>query len=372
MVMTAGLAVLGIVVFVVVFRVPDADRSPDESSPSTLAAPVSDDPAPEPDEPDPVVVVGSGEYVNRVLSGTEFTFFTATGLGVSVVTLGSGALVWQLGEENPHGFDVIEVGFRLDALAGAGDDRFVPVDLAVVENLTFVPDEFQVDANGIVPGLDGALGLFTSGFDGQPAPEMGGWDDLLGAAESGATVVIPGPPLHVAVVFTWAVGDGDPVAGLERYQRLVDAGAVPLSSTTALREQADEGPLVGAWTSAGVKRLPHPYEALFIVPDSGAVALPAFSAVLADSDVPEDGQRWLNHRLSSTVQRSMTFDQVLVGLNEEVPIPLVPVVPLGEDARPFTAFDPHTGDDYVVFDWKAVWESVEAINDALSAIVMEG
>lgn len=322
----------------------------------------------EPEEvPPSVTVVGSGQRVDQILQGSEFNFFSEIGVGVDVLPLPTPGLVWELTEDNRNRADVIEVGFRLDALSGTADDSLLPIDPAQIPSLGQVDEDFVLDAHGIVPFIDGAVGLVSAGAGGEVVSD---WADLLTAVERGATVVVPAPPSDLAVVFVWALGDGDPERGLERYAELVEGGARPVRATGDFVEVVSSGPAVGAWSSTGVIRAQRTVSDLeFLVPLSGAVALPGFAGILAETEQPEAAHRWLEFRLGTILQTAMTFGEVMRQFDQEPSAPPVPVIDLSRDARPATGFDPHAGDAYVVLDWAAVGASAADVTAALETIV---
>lgn len=357
---------------VIVFRVPSQDvaASPDvplaTSDPSPEEA-GTDDTGPDTSEDQPgLTVAASGQAVSQILEGNEFDFFNETGLGVDLLALPSQAVVWDLIDENRNDADVIEVGFRLEALAGDSDDRLLPIDGSLIPNMANVRDAFLLDANGIVPYIDGALGLFASEAG---VSAVTAWEELQDAVDAGVTVVVPAPPTDLSVVFVWTLGDGDPQLGIDRYAALIAGGARALRTTGDLVDVAAEGPVVGAWSSSGVKRAGRSTDLEFVVPTSGAVALPGFAGILADTDQPEMAHRWLNFRLKPSVQTSMTFSELPRQFNQDVPVAPIPVIDVERDARPLTGFDPHAGDAVVVLDWPEVAASANEIITGLESLI---
>lgn len=73
-------------------------------------------------------------------------------------------------------------------------------------------------------------------------------------------------------------------------------------------------------------------------------------------------------RLATELQTSMAFSQIFGRLGGTLPVPPIPVVPTGRDARSVTGFDPHSGDAYAVPDRPAIGEFLETMRDALAAI----
>jgi spermidine/putrescine-binding protein len=306
---------------VAVFRVPQNDLGTEEveTTDAPSVEPASEQQSVPEEAPAVVTVVGSGLRVEQILRGTEFGFFSETGLGVNVLDLASPGLVWELTNDNRNRADVIEVGFRLDALSGSGDDSLLPIDPAQIPSLAPVDEDFLLEARGIVPFIDGAVGLVSSGAG---ADELSDWADLQTAVDRGATVVVPAPPSDLAVVFVWALGDGDPERGVERYAELIDGGALAVRTTSDFIEVAGSGPVVGAWSSSGVVRAQRTVSDIeFLVPSSGAVALPGFAGILAETEQPEAAHRWLNFRLETILQTAMTFGEVTRQFDRDPPIP---------------------------------------------------
>lgn len=356
---------------VIVFRVPSQDVAAAPEPPVATSAPSAegtgtDDTGPDTSVNEPVLTVaGSGQAVSQILGGSEFHFFSETGFGSDVLTLPSQAVVWDLVDENRNNVDVIEVGFRLEALSGGADDRLLPIDTSLIPNLASVSDAFVLDANGVVPYIDGALGLLASEAG---VSEVTAWEGLQAAVDSGVTVVVPAPPTDLSVVFVWALGDGDPQLGLDRYGALIASGARALRTTGDLVDAAGEGPIVGAWSSSGVSRAGRSSDIEFVVPESGAVALPGFAGILADTDQPESAHGWLNFRLGPILQTSMTFTELLRQANQDIQVPPIPVIDVDNDARPLTGFDPHAGDAFVVLDWSALAASKQEIVTELESL----
>lgn len=350
---------------VAILRVPDEFPPPEASETTTTRAQNAegpDDPAPEPDPP--LRVFGSGLIVDQVLAGVEFGFSQQSERGVDVTALPSAAVVWALTEENRNRADVIEVGFRLDAVTGVADQEFAPLDSAAISALSAVPADFILDVNGLAPFIDAGLGLARTA----DAPPVDDWDDVAAALADGATVVLPSLTSDLAVVSAWVLGDGDPELGVERYAALIEAGAYPVRSTLELTELAGEGRLVAVWSSAGVTSAARTTDLEFVVPQSGAVILPGFTAVLAESELADVAHGWFDVRLDTHLQTSMTFSQISGRLGEALPVPPIPIVPTGRDTRSVTGFDPHSGDAYAVLDWRAIGESLETMRDSLAAI----
>ena len=74
--------------------------------------------------PPSITVAAAGRYGTEVLQGLEFAFFDLTGEAVDVVGLTSEFDVWKLAADtNRIDADVIEVGFRTDALSAVGELR---------------------------------------------------------------------------------------------------------------------------------------------------------------------------------------------------------------------------------------------------------
>ena len=360
------------VLAVAVFRVPQTGAGAEEAveAPGVSSAGTEAEPEVEPeDAPVALTVVGSGLRVERILQGTEFGFFSETGVGVNILDLASPGLVWELTNDNRNGADIIEVGFRLDALSGSGDDSLLPIDPAQIPNLAQVDQDLLLDAHGIVPYIDGAVGLFLSGPNDQ---QVSDWVDLQAAVDRGATVVVPAPPTDLAVVFVWALGSGDPELGLERYTDLIAGGAHAVGTTSDLVDIIASGPVVGAWSSAGVVRAQRTVSDIeFLVPTSGVVALPGFAGILAETEHPEEAHRWLDFRLDTTLQSAMTFEEVTRQLDRDPPVPPLPVIDLERDARAIVGFDLHDGDAFVVMNWSAVGASASDVTAALEEIVGE-
>ena len=355
---------------VAMLRVPPVDDETKAAVETTLASSPESQSESEsaPEQAPPVLtVVGSGLWVEQILSGTEFGFFSETGFGLNVLDLASSGVVWELTRENRNRADIIEVGFRLDALSGSGDDSLLQIDSGQIPSLALVDEEFRLEAHGIVPFIDGAVGLVSSGVGDD---EVSDWADLQTALDSGTTVVVPAPPSDLAVVFVWVLGDGDPEVGLDRYADLIAGGAVAVRTTSDFVEVAGSGPVVGAWSSSGVVRAQRTVVDMeFVVPTSGAVALPGFAGILADTEHPEAAHRWLEIRLDTHLQTAMTFGDVRHQFGEAPPVPPLPVIDVQRDARVFTGFDPHAGDAFRVLDWAAVGESAAEVTAALEEIV---
>lgn len=360
----AVMAAIAIAV-VAVLRVPDEAPLFDAvGSTTTLAESESSSDAQPTEEVALLRVFGTGQVVDQVLAGIEFHFSQQGSVGVDVTALPSAAVVWALTEENRNRADVVEVGFRLDAVTGAADQEFAPFDPSAVPALSAVPADFVLDANGLVPFIDAGLGLARTA----DAPAVDDWDDVAAALADGATVVLPSLTSDLAVVFAWVLGDGDPELGVERYASLIEAGAHPVRSTSELTELAGEGGLVAVWSSAGVTWAARTTDLEFVVPRSGAVILPGFTAVLAESELADVAHDWFDLRLGTELQTSMTFSQIFGRFGEPLPIPPIPVVPTGRDTRSVTGFDPHSGDAYAVLDWRAIGESLETMRGSLAAI----
>ena len=367
----ALVGVLAAIAFsVAMFRVPSDDGGTEGAVETTLASsaePASVEGSEPEQEPVVLTVVGTGLRVEQILQGMEFGFVSETGVGVNVLDLASPGLVWELTSDNRNQADVIEVGFRLDALSGAGDDSLRTIDPAQIPSLAQVDERFRLEAHGIVPFIDGALGLVSTGAGGE---ELSDWADLQSAVDGGRTVVIPAPPTDLAVVFVWVIGDGDPDRGLERYADLIGGGAQAVRTTDEFVDLVASGPVVGAWSSTGAIRAQRTVSDIeFLVPDSGAVVLPGFTGILAEAEHPEDAHRWLEFRLQSAVQTAMTFDEVSRQFDRNPPVPPVPVIDVQRDARVVTGFDPHAGDAFVVMDWVAVGQSAPEVTAALESIV---
>jgi hypothetical protein len=275
--------------------------------------------------------------------------------------------VWRLTEKIAPEFEIVELGFRLDAVSGQFDDRFAPIDRSLLPNLGAVPERFDLDVHGIVPGVDGGVGMFA---DARSSFSPLDWLDLVEAARSDVTVAVPGPPLSISVVFVWALGIGDPDVGLDRYQELIDAGAIPVTTTGQLRTLLEAGPAVGAWSSSGIidiSRSPDTTIAL-ITPTSGLVPLPAFSGILATSSDPVAAHRWLNFRLGQETQDVMTFRELIGTREASPPGPWGPVVDTGQDPSPLIGFDPLQA-PIVELDWAEVAATVDEITAAHTANV---
>lgn len=353
---------------VIAFRVPSEDVAASPEVPLATAStegPGTEDTGPDPTADQPVLtVVGSGQAVSQILEGNEFNFFSETGFGVNVLALPSQSVVWDLVDENRNNADVIELGFRLEALSGAADDDLLPIDTSLIPNLSGVSDSFLLDANGVVPYIDSALGLFAS----ETVSAVTTWEGLRDAVDAGVSVVVPAPPTDLSVVFVWTLGDGDSQLGLDRYAALIAGGARALRTTGELVDAAAEGPIVGAWSSSGVKRAARTSDIEFVVPESGAVALPGFAGILADTEQPASAHEWLDFRLGPILQTSMTFTELMRQFDQDPPIPPIPVIDVDDDARPLTGFDPHAGDAFVVFDWPAVAAAAEEIVTDLQSL----
>lgn len=353
------------IVAVAILRLPEEASVPEALETTTTLAQSAegpDNPATEPAPP--LRVFGAGPIVDQVLAGIEFGFYQQTERGVDVTALPSLAVVWALTEENRNRADVIEVGFRLDAVTGVADQEFAPLDSSAISALSAVPSDFILDVNGLAPFIDAGLGLARTA----DAPAVDDWDDVAAALADGATVVLPSPTSDLAVVFAWVLGDGDPELGVERYASLIEAGARPVRSTSELTELAGEGGLVAVWSSAGVTRVARTTDLEFVVPQSGAVILPGFTAVLAESELGDVAHDWFDMRLDTHLQTSMTFSQISGRLGDAPPVPPIPIVPTGQDTRSVTGFDPHSGDAYVTIDWRQLGESLEMMRAALGAL----
>lgn len=365
----AGVALAAVWILVVVVSRPS--RSPIDRPPAAVATTLD---APGGGDTDgvvtievPVVAVGaSGAVAEDVLPGVAFGFFDEQRL-VDLRILPSEREVWDAVFDDGTELDVVEIGFRLDAAGGLADDRLLPIDTSVV------PVELQhpaaaLDANVVAVGIDSALGLFSiPGAVERPED----WPDLLGLARAGEGVLIPGPPLDIAVVFVHALGGGDPAAGLDFYRSLVEAGAMPISNSTMFEEAIDAGVVAGAWTNWAVVRLDRsiPYDADFAVPSSGAVALPALAGVVVTSDVPEVSMQWLGERMRPDAQLEMLVRDVFVPTGESFVTRLTPSVDVGRPVGALTGFDLFSGQPFLELDWRTVAESADDIRSALSQIV---
>lgn len=318
----------------------------------------------------PIVnVVGSGRYTDEVLAALTIRFMSSHDIEETdaiVEALATEGDVWRLTESETTSVDVIEIGFSLDAISGAFDERFLPLDRSMLPNLDAVPDRYVHEVNGLVPGVDGAVVMFA---DGQSSYKPIDWIDLVDAAESGVSVAVPGPPLTISVVFVFALGSGDPGVGLERYRRIVDAGGRAVTTTAQLREVMDSAVTVGAWSSSGVVALSREGPtAAIIAPSSGLVPLPAFSGILATADDPVAAHRWLNYRLAAETQSVMTFRPLLRSQNEATPVPWGPVVDVGEDPSSLVGFDPLRS-PVLELDWAALRATADQITTELQTIV---
>lgn len=367
-----GVAVVGVwVAMVVLGRPPSEVTEPDiVGSPGPTSAEGGDPESAPTDEEiaqaPGVIVAGSGPYVADILQGYSFDFYTDTGYGIQFEVLGSTSEVWRLHDDPDSDVDVVEIGFRLEALAGEADEHFLPIDPSVVPTLHQVPEWLRIDANGIVPGIEGALGLIHVPGEGE-APAS--WDDLTAIAESGRSVVIPGPPLSLAVVFVHALGGGDVEAGLEAYAGLVGASAVPARTTAEFQQALADGAVAGAWSSNGAVSTDRSItlDADFIVPASGAVVLPAFTGIRRGTASPEAALAWLEFRLGEP-QEGMSFDDLISRIDGPVPIPLTPVMDTGRSPLIHTGIDPFSGEPFIGLDWAAVAASRDDVIARLEEI----
>lgn len=321
----AGAVVLGIWLVVVVLARPPAG----ELEPGVVSAPGttsvagggggSQSPPAGGGEVRSVQVAGAGPYVEDVLQGHSLDFYRETGYGIQFELFGSMAEVWRLHDDAGTEVDVVEVGFRLEALAGLADEHFLPIDESAVPALDRVPDWLGIDANGIVPGIEGALGLIHVPGQGDPP---GSWVELVAMAEDGRAVVIPGPPLSLAVVFVHAMGEGSVDVGLELYANLVAAGAIPARTTAEFQQALADGAVAGAWSSNGAVASDRSitFDADFLVPDTGAVVLPTFAGILETAAAPDAAMAWLEFRLREP-QESMTFGEIISMVDGPPPSP---------------------------------------------------
>lgn len=340
-----------------------AGRPPEQAPTAPVSAPSPTGPSTTvPVEPPTIRVAASGQYAEDVLASIgALAYVTTENVGLEIIVLGSEAEVWSLLEDNTVDADVIEIGFRIEALSGLGDQHLLPADQIDAGPLEFL----RVDANGVVPAIDGALGLFEVEGAGV---EIDSWSDLLAISTEGGSIVIPGPPLAFAVVFVWALGDGDVDLGVERYRALVDSGAIVAKTTSEVGSAIDSGAVAGAWTSSGVISIDRGFaEVDFIVPSSGAVALPAFTGVLAGTDHADEALRWVELRFSEELQANMTFDTLIRAPNTVLPVPWAPAIDVGHDPTLLVGFDP-LADPLWTPDWAAVAETREDVVARLEAI----
>jgi hypothetical protein len=150
-----------------------------------------------------------------------------------------------------------------------------------------------------------------------------------------------------------------------------DAGATR-RTPLALIDAVEVGQIAGAWSSGGVTRAGRHTELRFVVPASGAVVLPGFVGIVAETEMADAAYRWLDYRLDTRIQSDMTFGELSWRIGTETPVPHVPVVDVGRDARPYTGFDPHAGDAYAIFDWKLVGASADIVMTRVRALVEGG
>ena len=319
----------------------------------------------------PIVrVAASGRYAEEVLEPLTLRFMSGHDMAepphVEVVQLANETEVWHLSESTTTSFDIIEIGFRLDVFSDEARSRFLELDRRLLTNLGVVSDRFDLPINGVIPGVDGALAMFA---DARSSYAPVDWADLVEAARSGVAVAVPGPPLSISVVFVWALGLGDADLGLERYQRIVDAGGRPVTTTEQLRGVMDAAPTVGAWSSSGIVALNRDGStAATIAPSSGLVPLPAFTGILAKTDDPAAAHRWLNFRLAAETQSAMTFRSLIRNRNETTPVPWGPVVDVSQDPTALIGFDPLRSPVLEV-DWAALHASVDEVTTELQSIV---
>jgi ABC-type Fe3+ transport system substrate-binding protein len=315
--------------------------------------------------PEPAIVVAaSGGTVDRGLAPLEEVFLAESGWFADVRRLGSELDVWNLAaKENSLGVDVIEVGFRTDAMSGEAGEVFLPIDPRIVPSLDRIPDRFRIpEDRGVVVGFSGLLGLAVSEQVSSPPRS---WNDLAPFAARGA-LGIPSPGSLTASLFVLALGEQDPSVGLERYAALIDAGAVTLGPSDEFIAAFNEGLEVGVWTTSGMWRSEGRLPGVrFIVPDEGAVGLPAFAGVLASAQNPELAMEWIEFRLSEPVQQAMSSiaEQGRFG-SEDVPA-ISPVVPgiegLGDGGLAYFTLDDLDG-DVIGLDWSRFSETRAAID----------
>ncbi len=315
--------------------------------------------------PPAITVAAAGRYGGEVLGALAMPFLERTGEAAEVRRLPSELDVWKLAtESNRIGADVIEVGFRTDALSGEAFEAFLPLDDTLVPSLQAIPPEFRLaEDRGVIVGFSGLLGLVVSDTVAPPR----GWADL--SSLDPESLVVPSPRSVMAPVLVMAIADGDVAAGLDVYASWIDAGARTASTTDDYVEQLRNGAEVAVWTSSGLWRAEGRVQGVeFRAPDEGAVALPAFLGVLATSERLDLAAAWVELRLSPDIQTRMASiaEQGRFG-QEDFPA-LSPVVSgLDELAPTSTAYfrlDTFPG-RIVNIDWSAYAEARAQIDARL-------
>lgn len=314
--------------------------------------------------PPTITIAAGGRFGSEVLESLEFAFWEESGEPVDVVPLSSDFEVWkQATQSNRVDADVIEVAFRTDAFTGEAAEAFLPLTEELVPALAGIPSEFRLpEDRGVVVGLSGLVGFVVDSRSATAAP--GSWSEVAGVAPD--RLVLPAPSSVMAPIVVLAAGNGDIDAGVELYASWLDGGALTASNTEEYVAALRDGAEAAVWTSGGFWRAEGRMEGLeFVAPVEGAVALPAFSGVLASSDHPEVAARWIDYRLSDSVQRqaASTYEHGRFGQSDLAPLsPILPGLDEGGLSRAHFDLGSFPG-SIVGVDWSRYPDARRALDE---------
>jgi ABC-type Fe3+ transport system substrate-binding protein len=311
-----------------------------------------------------ITVAAGGRFGGEVLQSLEFAFFEETGESADVVSLSTDFEVWkQATQTNRVDADVIEVGFRSDAFSGEAAAFFLPLDEELVPGMAGIPPRFRLpDDRGLVVGFSGLLGFVVNELEAVSPPRS--WSDV--ATLDPARLVVPAPSSVTAPILVLALGNGDVGRGLEVYASWIEAGAQTASGVEDYVAALRGGAEVAVWTSSGLWRAEGRMQGLvFAAPEEGAVALPAFSGILASSENPEVAARWLEYRLSSAVQSQVMSlnEHGRFGQDDIAPLsPVVGGVDVGTSNSALFGLDTFPG-SVIAVDWLSYTPAREALRE---------
>ncbi len=313
--------------------------------------------------PPSISVATSGRFGSEVLQRLEREYFSDTGESVDVVPLSSDLDVWRLvTDANPSAIDVVEVGFRTDALSASPVDAVIPLDVSAMPNLATLPAEFRLpDDWAAVVGFTGFLGLVV---DESASSTVRSWFEL--ESFDPATLVVPAPDALLAPIVVLAVGQGDIEAGVEIYATWIDAGALTASRTDDYIDALAQGAELAIWTSSSLWRVQGRLDGfVFTAPAEGAVALPAITAVPATADDPEAAMAWIDFRLGPTAQVAAASGAEQGTFGREDLAVLSPVLSglddLPSSSTAFYRLDAFPG-NVVTVDWRSYGEARSALD----------